>query len=80
MKKPKTIADRIRKMTNEELLEFLWKMETQQVDYGIQFCGAECDETYDCKTCLRVWLSRDYDPTDLWSKGIASEEEKVEVW
>lgn len=79
MKKPKTIADRIRKMTDEELTSFLWKIECQEIDYGITFCEA-CDEKYDCPTRLKVWLSRDYDPTDLWSKGIASEEEKVEVW
>ena len=75
MAKTKTIADRIRQMTNEELVAFMEKLENQEIDFGISFCGGECDEKYECNDCRRVWLTRDFNPLDFWSKGIASKED-----
>lgn len=64
-KKPQTNADRIRSMTDEELAELLYSLQTEDLD-GM-FCKAEdkCEEMMDsgdeipksmCKQCLVKWL------------------------
>ena len=75
MAKNKTNADRIRSMTDEELLEFLKKVELQLIDYGITFCGAECDETYTCEQCLKTWLNRPFENNSFWSRDVSVKED-----
>ena len=75
MAKVKTNADRIRSMTDEELLEFLQKFECQDVDYGITFCGKECDEIYTCEQCLKTWLNRPFENNSFWSRDISVKED-----
>lgn len=64
-KKPQTNADRIRSMTDEELAELLYSLQTKDLD-GM-FCKNEdkCEEMMDsgdeipesmCKQCLVKWL------------------------
>lgn len=64
-KKPQTNADRIRSMTDEELAELLYSLQTEDLD-GM-FCKNEdkCEEIMDsgdeipksmCKQCLVKWL------------------------
>lgn len=64
-KKPQTNADRIRSMTDEELAELLYSLQTEDLD-GM-FCKTEdkCEEMMDsgdeipksmCKQCLVKWL------------------------
>lgn len=64
-KKPQTNADRIRSMTDEELAELLYSLQTEDLD-GM-FCKTEdkCEEMMDsgdeipksmCKQCLVEWL------------------------
>lgn len=53
----KTNADRIRRMTDEELAEFL--------AYGISWreickvCGVDCDDEGNCKSGVLKWLQRE---------------------
>lgn len=65
VKKPQTNADRIRSMTDEELAELLYSLQTEDLD-GM-FCKTEdkCEEMMDsgdeipksmCKQCLVKWL------------------------
>ena len=61
MAKVKTNADRIRSMTDEELIDFIFNAEVQKIDYGISFCGAECDEVHTCKECIKAWLKKPYE-------------------
>lgn len=52
-----TNADLIRSMTDEELLEFLERFQTGDIDYAITFCSlCEKDHLYECDACLRWWL------------------------
>ena len=58
-----TNADRIRSMTDEELAEFLEKVELGDLDYSITFCDM-CKAggnalNLDCKGCLKHWLQKD---------------------
>lgn len=65
VEKPQTNADRIRSMTDEELAELLYSLQTEDLD-GM-FCKTEdkCEEMMDsgdeipksmCKQCLVKWL------------------------
>lgn len=64
-----TNADVIRKMTDEQLLEFLSEWELGDIDYAITFCdlceqskseGGEGNELgLDCDGCREHWLKRD---------------------
>lgn len=69
-KKPQTNADRIRSMTDEELAELLYSLQTEDLD-GM-FCKTEdkCEEMMDsgdeipksmCKQCLVKWLKEESD-------------------
>lgn len=54
--KPLTNADRIRAMTDEELANFLDRVEMGDIDYSKTFCDL-CDGFYDCQDdCLVGWL------------------------
>lgn len=66
--KPQTNADRIRSMTDEELAELLYSLQTEDLD-GM-FCKTEdkCEEMMDsgdeipksmCKQCLVKWLKEE---------------------
>lgn len=57
--KPKTNADRIRAMTDEELAEFLDRWELGDIDYAKTFCDL-CNGQYDCHNdCLMDWLKQE---------------------
>ena len=67
-KKPQTNADRIRSMTDEEMAELLYSLQTEDLD-GM-FCQNEdkCEEMMDsgdeitksmCKQCLVKWLKEE---------------------
>lgn len=57
-------ADAIRKMTDEELFEFLLKLKDDEIDYSVAFC-CMCAEDggnelgLDCDGCLKHWLEQD---------------------
>jgi len=70
MKKPKTNADRIRQMTDDELVEFMAKLEEQDIDFGKTFCGWECDQAQECDDCRKWWLQLPYSENGYWSSGI----------
>lgn len=58
-----TNADKIRKMTDEELADFLCEIEDRGIDYGVTFCDM-CEEGgnalgLDCNGCLLHWLKSD---------------------
>lgn len=53
---PQTNADRIRAMSDEELANFLDRVEMGDIDYSKTFCDL-CDGFYDCHDdCLLGWL------------------------
>ena len=55
--KPKTNADRIRAMSDEELMT--WIMEMQACPYErYQDCQ---HPNYDCETCIKDWLKQEAD-------------------
>lgn len=56
-----TNADRIRAMTDEELANFLDRVEMGDIDYSKTFCDL-CDGFYDCRDdCLVGWLKQEVD-------------------
>lgn len=56
LRKPQTNADRIRSMSDEELANFLDRVEMGDIDYSKTFCDL-CDGFYDCHDdCLVGWL------------------------
>ena len=56
---PKTNADRIRSMTDEELAEFLDRWALGDIDYSKTFCDL-CKGQYDCHDdCLMDWLKEE---------------------
>lgn len=70
-----TIADEIRAMSDEELVDFLWRLVTNDLESVIPFCKGkpECDELLDsaeiteemCKQCLLQKLLQPYDSASL---------------
>lgn len=53
--KKQTNADKIRNMTDEELAEFLEKVESgHREEIGIK-CKDKCN-SWNCAECIRVWL------------------------
>lgn len=57
---PKTNADKIRSMTDEELADFIQRVEIGDFncnDYGKTFCDM-CDGQYECDDCLKYWLKQ----------------------
>lgn len=86
-----TNADVIRKMTDEQLFEFLSEWEVGDIDYSITFCdlcmqskaeGGEGNELgLDCDGCREDWLKRDavdYGGLLYWKKNTTYGEEEVE--
>ena len=54
-----TNADRIRKMTDEELCRFLIMVENNDLHYDALSCGyCELVDTSDCDKCVKKWLKR----------------------
>ena len=53
-----TNGDRIRAMTDEELAEFISRVEIGDCDYGKTFCDL-CDIN-SCGECLLEWLKQPY--------------------
>lgn len=56
--KSKTRGDKIRSMTDEELADFIQRVEIGDFncnDYGKTFCDM-CDGQYECDDCLKYWL------------------------
>ena len=51
--KPQTNADRIRAMSDEELVEHFW--ESMPDD---KFCTGICNEDHDCDKCRLEWLKQ----------------------
>lgn len=57
--KPKTNADRIRAMSDEELADFLDRWGMGDIDYSKTFCDL-CAGQYDCHDdCLLDWLKQE---------------------
>ena len=58
-----TNADVIRKMTDDELNEFLAEWECGDIDYAVTFCDLCKDYgnelNLDCDGCRKHWLTRD---------------------
>lgn len=57
---PKTNADKIRNMTDEELADFIQRVQIgdfSNLDYGKTFCDM-CDGQYECDDCLKLWLKQ----------------------
>ena len=58
-RKPMTNADRIRSMTDEELANFIDRVEMGDFDYSKSVCNL-CDGFYDCHDdCLLAWLKEE---------------------
>ena len=55
--KPKTNADRIRAMSDEELAEFIYRCEMSEIDYAKTFCDL-CNGQYECGQCRLDWLQQ----------------------
>lgn len=57
---PKTNADKIRNMTDEELADFIQRVQIgdfSNLDYGKTFCDM-CNDKYQCEDCLKLWLKQ----------------------
>lgn len=57
---PVTNADKIRSMTDEELADFIQRVQFgdfSNLDYGKTFCDI-CDGQYECDDCLKSWLKQ----------------------
>lgn len=57
---PITNADKIRSMTDEELADFIQRVQIgdfSNLDYGKTFCDM-CDGQYECDDCLKYWLKQ----------------------
>lgn len=55
-----TNADKIRNMTDEELADFIQRVQIgdfSNPDYGKTFCDM-CDGQYECDDCLKSWLKQ----------------------
>ena len=55
-----TNADRIRKMTDEELFKFIVMIESNELHYNelpCEYCWTT--NTKDCYKCIRKWLKND---------------------
>ena len=53
-------ADKIRSMTDEELADFIQRVQFgdfSNLDYGKTFCDM-CDGQYECDDCLKYWLKQ----------------------
>lgn len=57
---PMTNADRIRAMTDEELANFLDRVEMGDIDYSKTFCDL-CEGQFDCDDCRLWWLKKEAD-------------------
>lgn len=55
--KPKTNADYIRMMSDEELAEFIDRCEMNDIDYAKTFCDL-CNGHYECDQCRLDWLQQ----------------------
>ena len=55
--KPKTNADRIRAMSDEELAAFIDRCEMNDIDYAKTFCDL-CNGQYECDQCRLDWLQQ----------------------
>lgn len=56
----KTNAEKIRSMTDEELADFIQRVQIGDFncsDYGKTFCDM-CDGQYECDDCLKSWLKQ----------------------
>lgn len=58
--KPITNADRIRKMSDEELAHFLDRWALGDIDYSKTFCDM-CEGQFDCDDCRLWWLKKEAD-------------------
>lgn len=62
--KPMTNADAIRQMTDDELYEFLLKVQIGDIDYSVAICDI-CTKDggnelgLDCDGCFKHWLKQD---------------------
>lgn len=55
-----TNADKIRGMTDEELADFIQRVQIgdfSNLDYGKTFCDM-CNAQYECDDCLKWWLKQ----------------------
>lgn len=55
-----TNADRIRKMSDEELAHFLDRWALGDIDYSKTFCDM-CEGQFDCDDCRLWWLKKEAD-------------------
>ena len=55
--KPKTNADRIRAMSDEELADFLDRWAMGDIDYAKTFCDL-CNGQFECDQCRLDWLQK----------------------
>ena len=56
-RKQQTNADRIRSMSDEELVEFIDRCEMGDIDYAKTFCDL-CNGQYECDQCRLDWLQQ----------------------
>ena len=55
-----TNADRIRKMTDEELFRFIVMIESNELHYDALPCEyCQKTDTSDCDKCIKKWLKSD---------------------
>ena len=68
-KEKQTNAERIRSMTDEELMEFLKKIEVGDIDYSVTFCDLCKDGGnalgLDCDGCLLHWLQSECEDLEV---------------
>ena len=57
VEEPKTNADRIRAMSDEELASFMDRCEMSDIDYAKTFCDL-CNGQYECDQCRLDWLKQ----------------------
>lgn len=51
-----TNFEKIKSMSIDEMIDFMEKVELQDIDYAMTFCNM-CDGQYDCSNdCMRHWL------------------------
>ena len=52
-----TNAQKIRSMSDEELAEFIYRCEMNDIDYAKTFCDL-CNGQYECGQCRLDWLQQ----------------------
>ena len=56
--KPKTNADRIRAMSDEELVKYFWDIGVWDSFEDGKFCDNNCNAEHNCDLCRLKWLQQ----------------------